>query len=235
MAPDIHVFTDAERLAEGAARRIVSILDMVLDARPRASFVLTGGSTPADTYRHLADRLHDAIDWKRVDLFWGDERFVPHDHEDSNYRMAAETLLEGIRPAGVFPIPTKHESPGAAAEAYERILHDYFGSEEPAFDLTLLGMGADGHVASLFPGAPELEERQRLVVASTAPDYLAVRDRISLTFRALNASRSVLFLVSGTKKRDAVRKALNRDPSIPAGRIQPTERLAWYVDVAASP
>lgn len=232
---DVHVYDDPQALAEGAAGRIAEVLRDALRERPRATLVLTGGSTPAETYRRLADQHREAIEWERVDVFWGDERFVPPDHEESNYRMGAETLLSGIGSGGVYPIPTTLDSPDAVADAYELTLRTYFGAEEVRFDLTLLGLGADGHVASLFPGARELEERDRLVISSTAPEGMAVRDRITLTFPVLNASRAVLFIVSGSKKQDAVGRAFAPQDAVPAGRVRPEGRLIWCLDEAAYP
>lgn len=233
MIREKHVYSTPDDLAGAAATRIVEILVEALASRPKASLVLTGGRTPRLTYRRLAEHHHDAIDWHRVALFWGDERFVPHDHPESNYGMAKESLLRNIEVADAFPIPTDHASPSASAEHYERDILGYFANREPLFDLTLLGLGDDAHVASLFPGAPELEERERLVVPAQAPPEHAARDRISLTFPALNASKCVLFLVAGENKRGAVRQALSGD-DVPAAHVAPREHLLWYLDAEAA-
>lgn len=169
-----------------------------------------------------------------MDVFFSDERHVPHDHEDSNVWMARESLLDGLlTPERVHPFPTG-STPDADARTYERTLREHFG-DEPSFDLVLLGMGEDGHVASLFPGIPALDETERWAVATEAPPSSPVRDRLSLTLPVLNAGRVTLFLVSGEAKRDALAAVL-RDPdrSPPAERVTARERLLWYVDEAAA-
>jgi 6-phosphogluconolactonase len=228
------VFTTTPDLAEAAAARIVEILTDVLDSKPKASLVLTGGGTPRSTYQSLAERHRDALDWRRVALFWGDERFVPHEHEESNFGMAAETLLEGIEAGDVFPIPTSLGSPDEAASAYQRDIERYFNDGDLSFDLTLLGLGDDAHVASLFPGATELDEMTRLVVPTTAPEGSPITDRVSMTFRAINTSRTVLFIVAGANKGAAVQKALSGDRDVPAARVVPRERLIWFLDAEAA-
>ena len=234
MNHNMKVHADSETLAAAAARHIVDTLSKVLESRDRASLVLTGGSTPRLTYTVLAERHHDALDWSRVDLFMGDERFVPFDHADSNYRMVKESLLTGIKPGNVFPMPTNEESPTRAADVYERTLRDYFVGARPVFDLQLLGLGDDAHVASLFPGSPYLDEAERLVLATTAPAESPVRDRITLTFPAINASRRIFFIVAGANKREAILRTIESGDT-PAARVHPREDLIWLVDEAAAP
>jgi 6-phosphogluconolactonase len=234
MVTEKTICADTQELAEAASTQIVDILREALTSKPRASLVLTGGQTPRATYRLLDELHHDAIDWQRVDLFWGDERFVPLEHAESNFRLAAETLLRRIDVGEAFPVPTLLDSPAEAAAAYERDIRRYFADGEVSFDLTLLGLGGDAHVASLFPGAPELEEMELLVVPATAPPGNPIRDRVSLTFRALNASSTILFIVAGVNKREAVRKALAGDHGVPGGRIAPRDRLLWHLDAEAA-
>jgi 6-phosphogluconolactonase len=209
--------------------------------RGGCSLVLAGGRTPRPVYERLARPGETGpIPWERVRLFWGDERFVPPDHEASNYRMARETLpLEAGPPArGVFPIPTGAPDPAEAARRYERTLRGLFpGSAFPAFDLVLLGLGADGHTASLFPGGPECEERSRWCVASRAPEGAQVRDRVTLTLPALNAARCVAFLVAGEDKRGAL-QALLAPPAagapaalLPAHRVRSAGELFCFTDL----
>lgn len=230
----IKVYSTSQLLAQAAANQITQLLKSALGTRDRASLVLTGGSTPRRTYQVLAEQHQNSLDWQRIDVFFGDDRFVPHDHPESNYGMAAETLLEGIQPGAVYAIPTDEASPAAAAEAYEASIRSHFKNTRILFDVMLLGLGADAHIASLFPGSDDLEETERLVVASKAPEGSPVRDRITLTVPALNASRSVIFLVEGSKKQQAIRKTLH-DGNTPAARIRPSGKIAWLVDEAAYP
>lgn len=235
IAPEVFTFPDPKRLARAAAETVVEVLRHALTERGRADLMLTGGSTPRALYELLATDYAHALDWRTVDVFFSDERHVPHAHEDSNLRMARETLLDGlVPPERVHPFPTA-STPEADARAYEQTLRAHFG-DEPAFDLMLLGMGEDGHIASLFPGIAALDETERWVVATEAPAGMPVRDRLSLTLPVLNAGRVTLFLVAGEAKRDAV-AAVMRDPdrSPPAEHVTARERLLWYVDEAAAP
>lgn len=234
IAPEVFTFPDIQALARAAAEEVVQTLRAALEARGEASLVLAGGSTPQPLYRQLAQCHANALEWKRVSVFFGDERFVPPDDEQSNFRLAAETLLAGLAfdAERVHPVPTTAGGPEAAAQAYEERLRACFG-EEPAFDLVLLGIGEDGHTASLFPDSPALEERARWVVATEAPPSAPVRERITLTLPALSAGRTVLFLASGEGKRAAL-DAVFRDPeqTPPAQMVGARERLLWFVDEA---
>lgn len=236
IAPEVFTFPDPTRLARAAAETVIETLRAALEERGRGSLVLTGGSTPRTLYELIARDYGHALDWGKVDIFFSDERHVPPDDDDSNYRMARETLLDGIgfADANVHPFPTQ-STPEADARAYHETLRDYFG-DAPAFDIVLLGMGEDGHVASLFPDRPALSETERWVVATEAPPSSPVLDRLTLTYPILNAARTVLFLVTGERKHDALRAVLE-DPeqSPPAERVDARERLLWYVDEAAAP
>jgi 6-phosphogluconolactonase len=234
MQRDVHVYSNAETLAEGAAREIVHVLRRALEEGERASLVLTGGRTPRQTYAVLADVHRETLDWRRVDVFWGDERFVPPDHPESNYKMAASTLLSKLEVGEIYPVRTSVDSTGRSAEEYERVIREYFGDAEIRFDLTLLGLGEDAHVASLFPGSASLDESERLVVPTQAPDDAAVRDRVSMTFPALNSSRTALFLVSGESKRPAVRRVFAEEEGAPAVRVSAREQVIWCMDEAAA-
>lgn len=234
-APEVFTFADPQRLARAAAETLVETLRGAIAERGHADLVLTGGSTPRALYERLASDHADALDWAAVDVFFSDERHVPHDDEDSNFKMAHDAFLRTlVPPERVHPFPTG-SAPDADARAYERTLRDHFG-DEPAFDLVLLGIGEDGHVASLFPGIPALDESERWAVATEAPPSSPVRERLSLTLPVLNAGRVTLFLATGERKRDAVAAVL-RDPdrSPPAERVTARERLLWYLDDAASP
>jgi 6-phosphogluconolactonase len=194
--------------------------------------VLSGGSTPRATYRLLA--LED-LDWDCAELFFGDERFVPPDHQDSNYRMVRESLLAGnlVHPRKLLAIPTDG-SLQSAADRYDETLRQQYGAGSlepgvPLFHLTLLGLGDDGHTASLLPAQPVLGERERW--AAPVPQGRG-EPRITLTYPALESSELILFLVSGAGKRDALAQA--RGGIGPAGGIKPQGEVLWLVDRAAA-
>jgi 6-phosphogluconolactonase len=235
--PQLHVAEDLEGLSRAAADYIAQRL-AASAARGRCTVALAGGSTPRRTYELLARPPHrDAVPWAALRVFWGDERCVPPDHPDSNYRLAHETLLTHvpIPREQVHRVPTEQGPAPIVAALYERTLRTAFAlevDEVPVFDLILLGMGADGHTASLFPDTPALEETQRLVV----PNQIAYlpHERVTLTFPVLNAARAVAFLVAGADKAPKVPAALRGDPAVPAGRVRPREELVWFLDRAAA-
>lgn len=213
--------------AEDLAGRAAEFIAKEIKASAIFRFVLSGGSTPRSLYTLLGER-HD-LPWERVELFLGDERFVPQDHSDSNFRMVRETLLaHGVRPKAVHPIPT-NGTPEDAAVRYDALLRSI--RERPLFDLNLLGLGEDGHIASLLPGQPVLEEHNKLVAA--VPKGRS-EQRITLTFPALESSRITMFLVSGAAKAGMVKRARGNDSSIPAGRLHPQGSVIWFVDRAAA-
>jgi 6-phosphogluconolactonase len=172
-------------------------------------------------------------------LVLGDERFVPHDDPDSNYRMAWKALLSqvSIPDGNIRPIPTEGLSPVEAAAAYETTLKRFYGThtlapDRPLFDVTLLGIGDNGHTASLFPGQPALQEARRWVLAVLGPN---AQQRITLTYPALDSSRDVAFLATGAEKRDVVARARAGDRAIPAAMVRPVGRLHWFTDRAVTP
>ena len=191
-------------------------------------------------YERLATpAIASRFPWPRVHWFWGDERFVPHDDPASNYRMAREALLSRVPiPGGnIHPIPTEGVSPEQAAEAYEATLKRYHGSDilapdRPLFDVTLLGIGDNGHTASLFPGQPALRETRRWVVATIG---VKSEPRITLTYPALDSSRDVAFLVAGKSKRQIVARVRAGDPAMPAALVRPVGHLHWFTDRDALP
>ncbi len=199
---------------------------------------LSGGSTPKALYELLAsDEFRDRFPWPRVAWFWGDERFVPYDHPDSNYRMTLEAMLAKapVPPQNIHPVPVDG-APDDAARRYEGILQDAYGATRldparPLFDVTLLGLGSDGHTASLLPGEPALEERERWVaaVAHGRPEV-----RITMTYPVIESSRRVAFLVAGAGKRAILRAVLGGDTQLPAARVRPVGELFWFVDRAAA-
>jgi len=210
-----------------------------VDRRGRCALLLSGGSTPRAAYELLAARYRDRLPWVQLDLFWGDERFVPSSDPRSNARMAREALVDRVPcpPANVHPIPTALPSPAAAAAHYEDTLRAHFPGEQPVFDLVLLGLGEDAHTASIFPGSPALAEPARWVMAVTAPADPPLR--ITLTMRALTAAAQLFVVVSGAGKAEALRRAL--DPAsapaeYPAAALQSAAgRVVWWTDRAAAP
>lgn len=233
--PRITVAADADALASLAAAEIARTATRAAEARGLAAVSLAGGATPRRTYQRLAEpEEHEGVPWEKVLFFFGDERCVPPDHPDSNTRMVREALLARlpIPAANVFRMAGEAEDPERAAAAYEAELRQELGPA-PRLDLAILGMGADGHVASLFPGSPVLEERQRLVCA-TAGGPPEPR-RLTLTLPALCAARAVLFLVSGAEKADTVAEVLaGRRPELPAARVRPEGLVHWLLDREAA-
>ena len=169
--PDVRVFADVHELSMQAGQAAARTISESVRGAGRCSLVLSGGNTPRSLYGLLASEFRDQIPWAHVHVFWGDERYVAPDDPDSNYRMAKETLLDHVPcPAGnVHPMPTHFPSADAAARDYENTLRNYFGTDWPHFDLSLLGLGEEGHTASLFPGSPALGELTRWVVAVKTP------------------------------------------------------------------
>jgi 6-phosphogluconolactonase len=226
----LEVVKDADALSVRAAALIA---ERMTGCDTPFRMVLSGGTTPIAAYRKLA-RLPN-LPWACAELFFSDERFVPPDHHNSNYRMARETLLADgtVQPRKLFAIPTD-DTPDSAAARYDEMLRQQYGAGVlepgvPLFDLTLLGLGDDGHTASLLPGQPVLQERTRWVAA--VPEGRG-EPRITLTYPALESSRLILFLVSGTAKRDALAQA--RAGALPAGALKPQGEVIWLVDEAAA-
>ena len=223
---EIIVVPDLAALADEAAARIERVA-LNTPAGERSTIALAGGGTPKAAYQQLAGRCPP---WGRVEFFFGDERCVPPDHEGSNYGMAREALLDRIplRPSQVHRVLGELEPEEAARRADEDLRASVPGAPYPVFDLVLLGMGPDGHTASLFPDAPELEETRRLMVPVHRPD-LPQPWRVSMTLPVINAARRVLMVVGNAEKAGMVRRAIAGDPSIPAGRLRPAGRLTWLV------
>jgi 6-phosphogluconolactonase len=234
---NILVYETPEELAEAAARDFVTRAEQTIDERGRFAVVLAGGSTPEATYQVLARDYAYRIEWSKVHVFYGDERTVPPDHEDSNYRMARETLLAHITVGSVHRMRCELSSAEAAA-AYERELRDFFGISNglPSFDLILLGLGEDGHTASLFPETAALDVADRWVVAN--PVLELETTRLTLTVPVINAAKSVTFLVAGEDKAGVLREILEGDAdprAYPAKFVRPEGGdLTWMVDRAAA-
>ncbi len=230
---ELVVFTDAAALARGAA---VWLKERVAPINGRITIALSGGSTPRRLFELMGTDFKNAFPWSRMHFFWGDERFVPRDSPDSNFRMAYDALLSKVPvPAGnIHPVPTEGMDPDQAARAYERELQGYYGAPElePGkflFDVQFLGLGDDGHTASLIPGEPVLNERKRWVapVAHGRPET-----RITLTYPAIESSRNVAFLVSGAAKRDMLQNVRTQSADVPAAQLRPQGDLTFLVDSA---
>jgi 6-phosphogluconolactonase len=230
---EIDVSTDPAALAQRAAEWLVEQAEATAGT---CRISLSGGSTPRALYTLLAaEPLRARMPWDRLELFWGDERFVPPDDKDSNYRMTRETMLDHVplRADQVHRMPTEG-SPEAAAQAYEDLLKRVYGSDRldparPFFDVTLLGMGPDGHTASLLPDSDVLNERTKWVAAVSQgrPEV-----RLTLTYPLIDSSRIAAFLLSGKEKAKAFAEIRSGDTSLPAARVAPVGRALWFVDRA---
>jgi 6-phosphogluconolactonase len=246
MSSTVTIFGNHDDLSAHAADFIVRVARDAIRARGRATIALSGGATPQPAYALLAQFARARqVDWSRTALFFTDERFVPVNDPDSNFAMVQRTFLApaSVDSARVFPVPTQLVTPSAAATAYEATLADAFDlgdrrDHPPRFDLILLGLGEDGHTASLFPGAASLGVTDRWVVASP-PGALPPRvERITMTLPVLNSAREILFLVSGANKAEALRDVLearHSDEPLPAARVDPANgTVTWFVDEAAA-
>ncbi len=231
--PNVRVFENPQDLAEAAAEAFAEEAAKSIREKGRFAVALAGGSTPKALYELLAGRYRDALDWSKVHAFFGDERTVPPDHEDSNYRMAYKALLSRVPVGSVRRMRGELDPPEAAA-LYEEELAAFFGGR-PRFDLVLLGIGEDGHTASLFPRTPALDVRDRWAVEN--PVEKLGTTRITLTLPSINAAGRVIFLVAGEGKAEALKEILEGDADpleCPAKLVRPASGPAWIVDRAAA-
>lgn len=239
---EIIICRSTDELAQHAAAEFVRLAQLSVQEKGRFAIALSGGSTPRALYSLLATPEYDGqIFWPQIHLFWGDERCVPPDHADSNYRMTREALLAKIQipPENIHRMAGEKEPRMAAAE-YEEELKDFFRLAPgafPRFDLILLGLGEDGHTASLFPGSGALQEAKHLVTANYVAKFNA--HRLTLTFPVLNRGAVVLFLVAGASKAPVVKEILGDDgqaAQFPAAQVQPVDgRLIWLLTEDAAP
>lgn len=231
-----NVFADPEALAQAAAAWFARTLGA---SEGRVAVALSGGGTPKRMYEILgAGPLREVVPWERVHLFWGDERFVPGSDPRSNQRMVREALLDHVPvpPGNVHALPTEGLTAEQAAEAYAQALRAFYGSERldparPLFEIVLLGLGTNGHTASLFPGQPALDERERWAAAVAPPGEPV---RVTLTYPALESARHAAFLVAGAEKRPMLERLRAGDQGIPAGCYAPRGELLLFADRAAS-
>lgn len=230
----IDAFDSLDSLNSAVLDAFISLANQAIKDRGVFRVSLSGGSTPKKLYRSLAT---ESLDWSRIEWFWGDERNVAPEHEDSNYRMVREALLDpaGIASSHVYPVPVDQAAPGVAASAYEATLREMFGSQAPfpEWDLVLLGMGDDAHTASLFPETKAIDEQKRWFVENWVEKFNAFR--YTLTAPAINSGREIWFLIAGANKREPLQTVLHgeRHPSLyPSQLIQPSR---WFVTRDALP
>lgn len=247
--PNLRVFEDLPALSRAVAEQLTEEIRSRAGEVGGFSLFLSGGSTPRGLYRLLAGEYGERIPWERAQLFWGDERFVPPDHPDSNYRMARELLIDSvpIPSDNVHPIPTREDTVEDAARAYERTLRDHFnpsgraGRKDSALspDCILLGVGSDGHTASLFPGDSALHEKQRWIRAVEGPAAATDHPRITVTLPFIRRVARGYFLVSGAGKKrvlgEIFRSRSTDSNRVPAARVETREEPLWFIDRAADP
>lgn len=246
LRPDeaLHVAPDLDGLSRSALAALAEHARSAVRTRGRFSLVLAGGSTPERLYRLLAGPEGSALPWADTHVFWGDERFVPETDEASNYRLAHDVLLRHLDlPAEqVHRMPTTElRTPQRAAETYEEMLRLYFrGEVTPPFDVVLLGLGEDGHTASLFPEDEpwaDAADRRHWVRPILGPERRPPRQRVTLSLHALQGARAVFFLVAGASKRPILRAILDGDQAArayPAAYVRPRSSLVWFADEAAA-
>ena len=240
-AAEIRVLTTPQELFAAAAEEIVHLANAAVSEHERFTIALSGGSTPKALYNLLATNARTTLPWDRMYFFWSDERHGAPTDPDSNYRMANEAMLSKVPvpPGNIFRMMGENPDVSAAAQGYESLLRKFFEVQPgaiPKFDLILLGMGPDGHTASLFPGTAGLQEKSRLVIANRVEKLKG--ERLSFTYPLINAASCVAFLVSGVDKASVLCSVLEQNvpgEEYPAKLVQPTDgKLIWFVDRAAA-
>jgi len=233
---DIRILNTPQELFQAAAAEFISLASTAIRDHEKFSVALSGGSTPKSLYSVLAKAT---LSWEKIFFFWSDERHVPPDHPESNYRMAKEALLSivPVPPENIFRVRAEEKDANVVARDYEEALRSFFRlrpGEFPRFDLILLGLGPDGHTASLFPNTPALNETKRLVVANWVEKFKT--NRITFTYPVLNYAACVIFLVSGGDKSEIVREVLeNPGADLPSQKVHPANgRLLWLLDKDAA-
>lgn len=238
---EIRRLATPQELFQAGADEVIRSAQDAIDKRGQFAIALSGGSTPKNLFTLIAANASTSLLWDKIFFFWSDERHVPPTDPESNYRMANETLLSRVPvpSANIFRVPAENPDASAAAKSYEQTLYSFFAvkdGEFPRFDLILLGMGPDGHTASLFPNTPALQEKSRWFVANWVEKLHT--HRLTLTVPVLNAARRVIFLVSGTDKAAALREVLEGGAAaekFPSKLVQPSQGdLLWLVDRAAA-
>jgi 6-phosphogluconolactonase len=236
MTQQVLVYPDRQALVEAALTQVLERIHLAIDQRGVCTIALSGGSTPQPLYAALA---HADLPWQQIQIYWGDERYVPATHPDSNYGMTKRVWLDlvPIPAENIHPLPTNFADPLLAAAEYDRQLHQNFGTmagQIPIFDLILLGMGDDGHTASLFPHTAALSVSDRLVTVGEKDG----EPRLTFTFALLNQSLCVIFLISGASKQTALTAVFAPSGDLnhyPSRGIKPQGDLRWLLDAAANP
>ncbi len=236
MIREARVFADDSLMTQAIAEESLRIAQEAVTRRGRCVICLSGGSTPKALNELWSRDYSSRMPWNQIHFFWGDERYVPADDPHSNYRMARESLIAHVAiPAqNIHPMPTNYSQPDEAAREYEAELRRFFGAS-PEFDIVFLGIGTEGHCASLFPGSPALNETRRWVVSAKVPAEPPLR--LTLTYPVINRAREVFFLAAGKGKRD-IFQAIRRVPGgpespYPAARVD-AKRVVWFVDQPAA-
>jgi 6-phosphogluconolactonase len=233
---EILIFDTAEQIIDYSVKTWIEISETAIREKGGFTVALSGGRTPVSLYQTLAEK--SMLPWDKTHIFIVDERFVPFEHEDSNYRMIYNTLLKHIKipSKNIHPVITEDNSPALSAEKYEKDIISFFkisNNELPRFDLILLGLGDDGHTASLFPGTPALKEKAHLSAAVKLPDK-SKKDRITLTFPVINNANNIIFTATGDKKANIIRKIIDEDSSLPASMVRPEKgKLIFLLDEGA--
>jgi 6-phosphogluconolactonase len=230
----VHILPNLPELIEAATARTLDIIQQAIALRGIATIALSGGSTPKPLYQAIAQ---SNLDWTKLHIFWGDERYVPSDHPDSNENMARQAWLDQVPlpPNNIHAVPTHFPEPTDSAQQYEAKLQSVFGTSEgnlPAFDLILLGIGDDGHTASLFPHTPALGVRDRLITVGEKSG----QPRITFTYPLINNAHNVLFLLAGASKQPALKQIFSPVADAnqyPAHAIRPQGNLIWMMDQSA--
>lgn len=232
-APKVHVYADKPALVSAATDQVITLIRDAIATRGRCSIALAGGSTPKPLYQALAQT---DLAWDQLYIYWGDERYVPITHDDSNAKMTYEAWLNHVAiPADhIFTVPTDTDSPQSSAEQYQQALATSFDTAStPIFDIILLGMGDDGHTASLFPHTAALNETERWVTVGQKAD----QPRITFTTRIINQARHVMFLVAGANKQTALSQVFAPaadSAAYPSRLVAPVGKLLWFLDLEAS-
>lgn len=237
---DVNEFTDAAELGKGAAKYIGEMAAKNIAQKGYFTLALSGGTSPNTTFAALADV---DIDWQKVFIFWSDERFVTHVDERSNYRAAYELFLSKIKipDMNVYRAPVEIASVEEAAKVYEGFLRSVFkavgkvdtATGFPIFDLICLGIGADGHTASIFPKSPAITEKKKWVLNVKAPEGAEVEERITFTIPVINNADNVMFIVSGANKGNVINELLAGKSTLPASFVKPKGKLEWFINKAA--
>jgi 6-phosphogluconolactonase len=233
--PEIRISNDSAELFKAGAAEFALLAASAVHRKGSFSVALSGGSTPKGLYTLLASKQAPAVPWAETSIFFSDERFVPPDDPESNFRMANQTLLSKVPlpSANVFPMRTEQSNPEEVAVQYESAIENHFASRPgqiPTFDLILLGLGPDGHTASLFPGSAALEEHNHLVVSNWVEKFKAYR--LTFTYPIINHAASVIFLVSGSDKAEIVEEVFEHpEAKLPAQGVMPSNgKLLWLID-----